>query len=125
MQHKQRQATQRNTKPEQVRDQIRAKKLVHHCGNLSSSRRSSGGKPTVEPARIQVFIIIQQSTRHDTHRQRTRGSMVGEEATFTERLVARLLSHLLTARAKLKDDQRQEKEPPKMFVSPPQLRSLL
>src|SRR5262245_46721023 len=44
MQHQQRQTTESDADPKQVRDEIGAEELLHHRGNLSSSCRSCAGR---------------------------------------------------------------------------------
>src|SRR5262245_821595 len=57
--------------------------------NFAGDRKwESRSEFTLQPAGIQMFVVIQKSTCHDTCRQRARGSMVGEERTLAERSVS-------------------------------------
>jgi len=54
-------------------------------------------KPAIRAAQVKMFVLVEKASRHDPNRQGTGGPVIREERTLLERIVPRLIGHLLPA----------------------------
>jgi hypothetical protein len=80
----------------------RTKNVVTIAAAIENFARNLKGKSrrklAVHDANIKMFVLVEKTSRHDSNRQGPCGPVIRKEGAFLERLVPRLIGHLLPAR---------------------------